>query len=255
MTPSFQRSLLYSTLFHALLLLALWAVYGRFLVVRTPLLMELTLIGRMAQGEGLGSTTAHSGQQSGQAPQVSTAGEFETPKKETAPPPLRPSLKAEAQVKRPMRTQKDPGTDRSEAHLKSLRRTAPIGLSSQDDPSAIKTNPGTGTLGSAGVPEGNPDIEGELAARNILRRVDPDYPEWAQRQGIEAVVKYRLTVLPSGLLRLDALQLDQTSGYRELDQEVYKALLQWEFEPLAAQVPQVDQSGVITFNFNFGPSR
>ena len=61
------------------------------------------------------------------------------------------------------------------------------------------------------------------------------------------------TVLPNGLLKLDDLQLDQTSGYRELDRIVYDALLQWEFEPLAPQMPQVDQSGLITFTFSFNP--
>jgi len=252
--PSFQRSVLYSVLLHGLLLLALWFVYGRFLVVRTPLLMELTLIGRMSEGEGLGSITAHPGQKSGQAPQASTAGEFDTPRREAIKPPTTSSKVADVAMKKPI-PRKDPGAETSEAHLRSLRKTAPIGLSGKDDPTAIKTSPGSGTQGMAGTPEGDPNIQGELAARNILRQVKPDYPKWARQQGIEAVIKYRLTVLPNGLLKIDELQLDQTSGYRELDQEVYKALLQWEFEPLAAQVPQIDQSGVITFAFSFDPTR
>jgi hypothetical protein len=31
---------------------------------------------------------------------------------------------------------------------------------------------------------------------------------------------------------------------------VYDALIQWQFEPLAPEIPQVEQSGVITFSFS-----
>jgi TonB family protein len=106
-------------------------------------------------------------------------------------------------------------------------------------------------MGVAGSPEGNPEIEGELAARAIKVQVNPVYPDWAKKQGIEAVVKFRLTVLPNGFLKEDDLQLEQTSGYRELDRDVYDALIQWEFEPLDPSVPQVNQGGVITFSFSF----
>jgi TonB family protein len=102
----------------------------------------------------------------------------------------------------------------------------------------------------AGTPNGSANIEGELAARTIKRQVNPIYPEWAKKQGIEATIRFRLTVLPNGLLREDDLQVDQTSGYRELDRVVYDALIQWEFEPLPAEIPQGDQSGVVTFSFS-----
>ena len=102
----------------------------------------------------------------------------------------------------------------------------------------------------AGAPDGNAHIEGELAARAIRKQVNPLYPDWAKKQGIEATVKFRLTVFPNGLLKEDELQLDQTSGYRELDRVVYEALVQWEFEPLNPDVAQVEQSGVISFTFS-----
>jgi protein TonB len=89
-----------------------------------------------------------------------------------------------------------------------------------------------------------------LAARSIKRQVVPEYPGWAKKQGVEAVVRFRLTVLPNGLLKEDDLQLEQTSGYRELDRAVYDALIQWEFEPLRPEIPQVEQSGIITFAFS-----
>lgn len=251
MNVSFQKSILYSTLFHALLLFILFFIFHNFLVVRTPLLMELTLIGEMSKGTGLGSSAPHPGTEAGQAPQAQTEGEFSTPKQEAANPPVPRQPKPEVSLKKPLKPRLNPGTSPSEAYLKSLRKTAPIGLSpKKDDLNQIKTTAGLGTIGEAGTPDGSPQIEGELAARNIKKQVKPDYPDWAKKQGIEAVVKFRLTVLPNGLLKVDELQPEQTSGYRELDQEVYKALIQWEFDPLAPQVPQVNQSGIITFNFS-----
>ncbi len=255
MDNSFHRSIFYSGLFHVLLLLMIFLVFRHFLLVRTPLLMELTLIGEMSKGEGLGSSAAHPGVEVGQAPQAETNGEFSTPKQETANPPVTSLPKPEVSLRKPLKSRKNPGTSSSEAYLRSLRRTAPIGLSpKKDDLSEIKTTVGLGHTGEAGTPDGSPQIEGELAARAIKKQVKPDYPDWAKKQGIEAVIKFRLTVLPNGLLKLDELQPEQTSGYRELDRVVYDALIQWEFEPLAAQIPQVNQTGVITFSFSLSNS-
>ncbi len=116
-------------------------------------------------------------------------------------------------------------------------------------PPISRPPPGWAISAPAGTPDGSANIEGELAARNIKRQVNPLYPDWAKKQGVEAIVKFRLTVLPNGLLK-DDLQLDQTSGYRDLDRVVYDALIQWEFDPLSPELPQVEQSGVITFSFS-----
>jgi TonB family protein len=251
MDRSFQKSLLYSTGFHALLLLLLFFIYQSFLVVRTPLMMDLTLIGQMSQGQGLGAPASKSGENPSQLPVASTNGEFGTTSQTRANPPLDNSKRPEVALKRPLRPQKHAGNAPSESYLENLTHEAPIGLENKKDVKAdIKTTAGLGHAGVAGTPEGSPQIEGELAARAIKHQVNPEYPEWAKKQGIEAVVRFRLTVLPNGLLREDELQLEQTSGYRELDRVVYDALVQWEFEPLAPGVTQVDQSGVITFSFS-----
>ncbi|MGH7739390.1 MAG: energy transducer TonB, partial [bacterium] len=131
-----------------------------------------------------------------------------------------------------------------------LDKSAPIGLAiHKDTTDQIKTTAGLGHLGVAGSPDGNAQIEGELAARSVKTKVYPQYPRWALEQGVEGSVRFQLTVLPNGLLK-DDLELEQTSGYPELDREVYEALIQWVFSPLAPSAPQVDQSGVITFSFN-----
>ena len=251
MDRQFQKSILYSTGFHALLLLVLFFIYQSFLVVHTPLMMDLTLIGQMSQGSGLGSPAAQSGQVPSQVPIASTNGEFGTTSTIPANPPVDQVQRPEVAIKKPIKHQKHAGNAPNEAYLENLTEEAPIGLENKKDVTAdIKTTTGLGRSGVAGTPDGNPTIEGELAARAIKHQVNPAYPDWAKKQGVEATVKFRLTVLPNGLLKEEDLQLDQTSGYRELDRVVYDALIQWEFEPLAANITQVEQSGVISFSFS-----
>ena len=251
MDREFQRSLGYSALFHGLLLLVLFLLYHSFLVVRTPLMMELTLIGEMSQGQGLGSPSSHPGEVPVQLPQAETDGEFSTPRTEMANPPVPNDQRPEIRMKKPLKQKIHSGRADSEAYLESLHHSAPIGLEMKKEaPTEIKTTAGLGHIGVAGTPNGAPNIEGELAARTIKRQVNPTYPDWAKKQGIEAVVRFRLTVLPNGLMREDDLQIEQTSGYRELDRVVYDALIQWEFQPLPPEIPQSDQSGVITFSFS-----
>jgi len=251
MDQDFKKSLLYSTLTHAFILLLFILIYRNFLVIRTPLLMELTLIGQMSQGSGLGSPAPQSGEMVHQLPVAESDGEFSTPRSEMAKPSVQDARQPDLSVKRPPKTRKNPGAASSEAYLESLRKSAPIGLNPRKDvKDEIKTTAGLGHVGVAGTPDGSPQVEGELAARNIRRQVNPEYPDWARKQGIEATIRFRLTVLPNGLLREDELQVEQTSGYRELDRVVYAALIQWEFDPLPPELSQADQSGVINFSFS-----
>lgn len=251
MTPSFRRSLGYSFIFHVILILIIVLIYNSFLVVRTPLLMELTLIGQMSQGSGLGAPAANPGEMPNQLPVAQTGGDFSTPQKQMANPPINNTEKPEVAVKKPLKPQVHSGNSSTESYLESLRRSAPIGLERRkDQPDQIKTTAGVGHIGVAGTPDGSAKVEGELAARNIKRQVNPIYPDWAKKQGIEAVVRFRITVLPNGLLKEDELQLDQTSGYRELDRVVYDALIQWEFDPLPPEITQVEQSGIVTIAFS-----
>ena len=251
MDKSFQRSLFYSTGVHLLLLLVLFLVYQSFLVVRTPLMMDLTLIGQMSQGNGLGSPAAKPGEQPQPLPKAATSGEFGTVSQPQANPPVDNQPKPEVAVKKPLKPRIHSGHASQESYLENLTHEAPIGMENKNDVKAdIKTTAGLGHAGVAGAPEGSPNIEGELAARAIKTQVNPVYPDWAKKQGIETTVKFRLTVLPNGLIEENELQLEQTSGYRELDRAVYDALVQWEFQPLDASVTQVDQSGVISFTFS-----
>ncbi|HVM31871.1 MAG TPA: energy transducer TonB [bacterium] len=246
----FLRPLCYSALAHVLVLFLLLWFLGSFLAPRTPLMMELTLIGEMSKGEGLGANASNPGQVPDQNPVAKTEGTFASPQQKAALPlpPVKPKPQAALPKSKPVKP--NSGKASSEAYLESLDKSAPIGLAiHKDATNQIKTTAGLGHLGVAGSPEGNAQIEGELAARAVKTKVFPQYPAWAKQQGVEGSVKFQLTVLPNGLIKND-LELEQTSGYQELDRVVYEALIQWEFTALAPEVPQVNQSGVITFSFD-----
>lgn len=252
MDRDFAKSLAGSFAFHLLLFLLWAALFQSFRVVRTPLLMELTLIGGLSPGAGLGALEARPGEEPGPLEgKAGREGAFDEPRDRPRPPEAEAALEGEtARAVRPTPTA-GAGSPGDPAYLARIRQEAPIGISPRREiESRIKTTAGLGHLGVAGSPHGRALLEGQLAARGIRRQVYPEYPEWAKREGVEGSVKYRLTVLPSGLLR-DDLSLEQTSGYRELDRRVAEALLQWEFEPLPPGVPSVDQTGFITFKFNF----
>jgi len=247
---SFSKSLLVSIFFHIGLIFILIFFYNSFFVTRTPLMMDLTLIGEMSKGSGLGSSASNSGEVPNQLPQAQTNGNFSNPQKQPANPSIQNNEKPEVTVHRPLKPQAHSGNASSEAYLQSLDKTSPIGLSiNKDVTDQIETTAGLGHMGVAGSPDGNANIEGELASRIVKKKFFPQYPDWAKKQGVEGTVKFNLTVLPNGLLK-DDLQLEQTSGYSELDRVVYEALIQWEFEPLPPELPQTDQSGIITFSFN-----
>ncbi len=244
MDRSFQKSLTYSTVLHCLLLLLIYFIYHSFLIIQTPLLMDLTLVGKVPKGNDLGAPSAQTGENPAQ---MSKTENNPKTSDETVHQPKDNTSNPEVSMKKKVHAQNTP----SPAHLESLHTSAPIGLENQKEVSdSIKTTAGLGHTGIAGSPEGKVDIQGDLAGRAIQHRVDPVYPEWAKKQGIEATLKYQITVLPNGLLREGDIQLEQTSGYRELDRVVYDALIQWEFSPLPAASLQVDQSGIATFAFS-----
>jgi TonB family protein len=248
-----RKSLLGSAMMHALVILALVKFYESFLVVRTPLLMELTLIGQMSRGEGLGAKESKPGVEPGALPASDPGrGEFDTPSRKARDLGTDAKKAGDVSLAKEPVTETASGASDRDRYLESLRESAPIGIDprKKDIAKGIKTTAGLGHMGVAGSPTGNASIEGQLAARGIKRKVFPEYPDWAKKQGVEGSVKYRITVLPNGMLK-DDVQVDQTSGYREMDKQVYDALIQWEFEPLPDSIPQVEQSGVITFIFNF----
>ncbi|MFO7650430.1 MAG: energy transducer TonB [bacterium] len=91
-------------------------------------------------------------------------------------------------------------------------------------------------------------IAGPISEREIKCRVVPRYPKWALERRISGTVVVKLWVLPDGRVK-GVPQVENSSGYPDLDQVVVDALRGWEFAALAPGVKSEDQWGVITFRF------
>jgi TonB family protein len=86
-------------------------------------------------------------------------------------------------------------------------------------------------------------ITGQLSGRSIMRKTSPQYPRWAEEQGIQAEVAIDFTVKGDGSVK-DNLMVSRTSGYPELDDLAKEALLQFMFAPLSSGD---DQTGTAVF--------
>ncbi|MBN1351173.1 hypothetical protein JXJ21_17270 [candidate division KSB1 bacterium] len=86
-------------------------------------------------------------------------------------------------------------------------------------------------------------IEGEAAARKVLYKVIPVYPEGLATQ---AVIKLRFSVLPGGLVG-DAMPV--IKGNPTLEKISLDAFKKWRFNSLPPDEPQRIESGEITFRY------
>jgi TonB family protein len=91
------------------------------------------------------------------------------------------------------------------------------------------------------------EISGPLTNRPITYKVIPEYPAWAEEQGIMGSVRLYFTVDSGGNVR-SGIRVTKTTGYPALDQLGIDALKQWKFAPLAGA--EEGQWGIITFNFS-----
>ena len=91
-------------------------------------------------------------------------------------------------------------------------------------------------------------ITGELQNRQIINQVTPEYPAWAQAQGVEASVVLEFTVDAEGNVKPNVV-VRRTTGYPKLDESAIRALKQWKFAPLPAGKENREEVGLITFNY------
>ena len=82
--------------------------------------------------------------------------------------------------------------------------------------------------------------------REILKVVEPDYPNWAKEREVEGTVEVMCMVLPSGEVATTVTWL--TSGWSELDQSVLQAVGEWRFEPITGEEVQ---AGIVRVAFDF----
>ncbi len=92
------------------------------------------------------------------------------------------------------------------------------------------------------------DIAGPLGNRTILHKVIPQYPAWAEEQGIIGSVRIWFTVTSDGQVRSN-MRVTKTTGYPELDKLALDALKQWRFASFNSN-DEASQWGIITFTFS-----
>lgn len=93
------------------------------------------------------------------------------------------------------------------------------------------------------------EISGPLTNRPIAYKVIPQYPAWAEEQGIMGSVRLYFTVDAAGNVRSN-IRVTKTTGYPALDQLGIDALKQWKFAPMNTGDEDKGQWGIITFNFS-----
>jgi TonB family protein len=91
-------------------------------------------------------------------------------------------------------------------------------------------------------------ISGKLENRTILKKVIPQYPAWAEEQGIIGTLRLYFTVTPEGAVRPN-IKVTKTTGNPQLDQIGIDALKQWSFVAQPGNEDDV-QWGIITFTFS-----
>jgi len=93
------------------------------------------------------------------------------------------------------------------------------------------------------------EIRGPLSRRTVLYRELPSYPEWAEKEGIEAGVSVHFVVLSKGKVK-DNIYVVRTSGYPVLDKLVMEALRNWRFASLKGDIYGKEEWGILTFYFS-----
>lgn len=91
------------------------------------------------------------------------------------------------------------------------------------------------------------DITGPLKGRKLVHWVLPQYPEWAEQQGIAGMSQFRIRVSPAGLVMAN-LEPQLMNNDLRLDEEASAAIRQWRFEEKSNAFGE--QWGIVTLRFN-----
>jgi len=90
-----------------------------------------------------------------------------------------------------------------------------------------------------------PAEAGTTEGRTVVRMLEPDYPDWAEKQGImSGTIRVKCYVLPSG--EVSEVEIVLSSGWPDWDQCAAEALMKWIFDPIEGEEIQW---GIITFHF------
>lgn len=125
-------------------------------------------------------------------------------------------------------------TGQSPAAMVSNEQAQPGNISTDSNPNA--------------QPGGSKTMVGPVFSRAIRYSFYPEYPEWAQQQGIQTEVVLKFYVDAGGnVVDIDS---EKQSGYPRIDYLCRQALKRWKFDPLPADfVQKENQWGRILFKF------
>lgn len=128
------------------------------------------------------------------------------------------------------------------------KRDMPIESSSTDLPSVSPKQPSQHSTPIFSPKTTSTVITGQLADREIVHKVVPDFPVWARKQGVGASVALSFAVMENGRVKENVIVV-QTSGSSQWDNAVIDALKKWRFAPLDTNGGRRDQTGIIVFQF------
>lgn len=265
--PHLRFGIIFSTVFHGLLLLLFLLIH----IEIGPLLLPIAEVSFISGRPGM-QTRREVGTEKpqGAAAAVSTDAIVKELASKPAEPKVAPKKPQPAKAqpskpvtppKRPMQEQEEPKLASSRAPKKDVEETGkpPSEAISEQSPmvpaTATQSDASGKTLGQgrtgqegqadgSGGQSGQPfTIEGEAAQRVIVQQVIPVYPEGLQR---EAVIKFRFSVQPDGRIT-DIIPMRK--GDAILERITIEALSKWRFNPLPPGVEQKTVQGVITFRY------
>jgi TonB family protein len=206
---------------HALLLMALgtWII-ATTLPASTPMLIEVTLAGTNPPQRST------EGQKSDGAI-IAPHGQPETKKLENVSDTYRRQLKQKLiQELAKTRSQVKIGVS-----TKELRETS----------NGLAEGRGAGEYGLPGSPQGTLSLSGTIATRGFK---EPDFSVLKNFISEETQLRLELIVGPDGTVKQS--RLFETSGFPYVDQKALELSRAIRFDPLPANWPMVDQSGILT---------
>lgn len=99
---------------------------------------------------------------------------------------------------------------------------------------------GTGGIGDGGA---NCVISGELTGRGVVRRVNPEYPDWARALDVGGVVVLSFAVSSDGRVMNDIQVVNST--VEALNPVAVEALRRWRFAPLGPGETEIQRGNMI----------
>ena len=109
---------------------------------------------------------------------------------------------------------------------------------------------GNPNLTSMNLPSvnGTPILQTQSTVKGgtLLRRVNPDYPDFARKQNVEGDVNLRIHINKNGVVE----RVQVLSGNKSLAAAASEAVKKWKYEPvtLNGQPQDVDNTVVVRFN-------